>query len=62
MDEAMHLRRGAILFIFVAFFVLALTAVRLGAGNLIPGLSGNAFSLVIFAGLLGSAATFAKKW
>jgi len=62
MNEARYLKRGALLFISAAFFALALAAVKLGSGNMVPGVEGNTFSLAVLAGLFGSAVVTIKKW
>ncbi len=61
-DEARYLRRGAILFIPFAIFVVLLASVKVGSGNMIPGVPGNVFSGLFLAALLFHSILATKKW
>jgi hypothetical protein len=62
MDEARYLRRGTLLFTPLAFFTLLLTAIHVGAGNMISGVPGNVTSPLLAAGFVFSSSFCVSKW
>lgn len=62
MDEARYLRRGALIFIPFAIFVVLLASVKAGSGNMIPGVPGNAFSGLLLAALCFHLIFVNRKW